>query len=352
MYSHFPDMSRLALVFGAQESTFRDVVLSLQADALSAGVDISVLGVHEGWLRKDKVKRALVVDDRGEVVLRDFSPPLGPDYVWVLHLPSVGERELHRSISSVLKEVPQINPYPASQRADDKAETHRLWHRLPTPAWKLLERGSPTLEEDLEGFLRKHGRVVVLPNHGTEGRDVECFGAGDGRLWEHIGHIMSYDDVLLREERGELRFGEVRFCLRVHVAWDGGRFVAESGFVQVAPSEDFPVASRGRGGRISSLAEVLRNLRFRGKRWVPSEEDVSLLREVSERAAHALNEGLKEGEMLLFMGLDIVCDLDDGGRLLPVLLEANPRPAGLQHSRSLEDDELLITSALFRYIGR
>ncbi|HIE03532.1 MAG TPA: hypothetical protein EYP61_02105 [Candidatus Latescibacteria bacterium] len=352
-------MSRLALVFGAQESTFRDVVLSLQTDALSAGADISVLGVHEGWLRREKVTRALVVDDRGDVVLRDFSPPLRPDHVWVLHLPSVGERELHRSISSVLKDVPQINPYPASERADDKAETHGLWDGLPTPAWKLLKRGSPTLEGDLEGFLRKHGRVVVLPNHGTEGRDVECFGAGEGRLWEHIDHIMSYDDVLLREERGELTFWEedvglLRFCLRVHVAWDGGRFVAESGFVQVAPSEDFPVASRGRGGRISSLTEVLRNLRFRGGRWVPNEGDVSLVREVSERAADALNEGLKEGEMLLFMGLDIVCDVDDGGRLLPVLLEANPRPAGLQHSRflGLEHDELFITSALFRYIGR
>lgn len=347
-------MSRLALVFGAQESNFSDVVLSLQADALSAGAEVSVLGVHEGWLRKEKVARALVVDDSGEVVLRDFSPPLRPDYVWVLHLPSVGEREVHRSMSYVLKDLPQINPYPASERADDKAETHRLWDGLPTPAWKLLERGS---KGDLESFLRKHARVVVLPNHGTEGRDVEHFCAGDERIWEHVGHIMSYDDVLLREERGELMFRDeegrlLRFCLRVHVAWDGGRFVAESGFVQVAPSEGSPVASRGRGGRILPTTHVLRNLRFKGGRWFPAEEDISLLKEISERAAWALNEGLDEGEMLKFIGLDVVLEVDEGGRLIPVLLEANPRPAGLQHSRSLDDDRFLITSALFRYIGR
>ncbi len=363
MYTDSPDLSTLALVFGAEAETFSDVLLALQVDAWMSGAEVAVLGVRDDWLEGEKIGKALVVHPEGGIGVRDFRPPLKPDVAWVLHLPVVGERDLHRSLSSALLGSFQVNPYPASERADDKAWTHKLWDGLPTPAWTLIPKGLPAPEVRLrvEDFFRERSRVVVLPNRGTEGRDVELFRAGDEGLWEHIDRILRYDDVLLREERGLLRFrgpegGFRRFALRVHVAWDGRDFRAESGFAQVASSQDAFPASRSRGGEIRPIADVLRNLYFReGDRWnrcVPTEDDIGRIREISVRAAEALNRGLEEGEKLCFLGLDLVCDLAPDRGLMPVLLEANPRPAGLQHARPLElrEGDLSVTSALFHYL--
>ena len=352
------------MVFGAEVDAFCDVVFALQVDAWRAGAEVAVLGVQEDWLEGEGVLRALVADGEGEVCIREFRPPLRPDVAWLLHLPLADEQGRHRILSSALRSALQVNPYPASERADDKALAHQLWDGLPTPAWTLLPRELPVpeLRRRAEAFLRDYPYVVVLPDRGTEGRDVERFRAGDPRLWEHIGCILRYDDVLLREERGNLRFrdpeaGFRRFALRVHVAWDGRCFRAESGFAQVAPSEDAFPASRGRGGEIRPIAEVLGNLYFREggrwRRWVPTEEDLVRVQEVSAGAAEALNRGLGEGERLCFLGLDLVCDLAPDGSLVPVLLEVNPRPAGLQHARpiALQDRDLFVTSVLFWYIG-
>ena len=61
------------------------------------------------------------------------------------------------------------------------------------------------------------------------------------------------------------------------------------------------------------------------------EKDWVRIREQSERAA-----GLFSG--LLLMGLDVLLDLDSSGNIIPVFLEANPRLAGLSHSRLLSED--------------
>jgi len=40
----------------------------------------------------------------------------------------------------------------------------------------------------------------------------------------------------------------------------------------------------------------------------------------------------------MLIGLDVLLDHDQHGKICPVFLEANPRPAGLSHSRLLVDD--------------
>ena len=58
-------------------------------------------------------------------------------------------------------------------------------------------------------------------------------------------------------------------------------------------------------------------------------DDLDLLRHMAEKAAstHDTTVGLA--------GIDIVLDTDGAGAATPVLLELNPRPAGLAHARFL-----------------
>jgi len=59
--------------------------------------------------------------------------------------------------------------------------------------------------------------------------------------------------------------------------------------------------------------------------------DVSLWADLTEQAERAA--GLFGN--LLLVGLDVILDLTPSGRIIPVFLEANPRPAGLCHARLL-----------------
>jgi hypothetical protein len=123
-------------------------------------------------------------------------------------------------------------------------------------------------------------------------------------------------------------------ALRLNLAYDGERFCLESGYAQLGVNEHYSAAC-GRGGHIVSINEVLSGLISRydtkGKPIDLSEKDWARIREQSEQAA-----GLFPG--LLLIGLDVLLDHDANGNIIPVFLEANPRPAGLSHSRLLTED--------------
>jgi hypothetical protein len=104
-----------------------------------------------------------------------------------------------------------------------------------------------------------------------------------------------------------------------------------SGFAQIGPDAARP-ASCGRGGRIVALSAALASLvpRHEPSRTVPG-PDASLWADITEQAERAA--GLFRS--LLLVGLDVILDLTSSGRIIPVFLEANPRPAGLCHTRLL-----------------
>ena len=93
-------------------------------------------------------ENALSVDDTGAVKEVRFDTPVPLHLVHTLHLPTQGEIELHRSVSEQCERlgVPQLNPYAASLRADDKARSHRLWSAasspIRSPKMALVPRGS------------------------------------------------------------------------------------------------------------------------------------------------------------------------------------------------------------------
>jgi len=388
------------LIFGAESIYFQEVVLAFQVDEACSrppqGRRVNVLGVHVDWLTdRGEATRGLLVDESWRVREVGFEEAVPLHVIQTLHLPASREAALHRRLSDTFREagVVQVNPYEASERADDKAWTHRLWlqygNGLESPAFTLIPRASnlgdalKLLEAFIEGLSLRKGRrtlgIFIQPNRGTEGWMVERFEFDPywrkiGRehpAAKHIDAVLQLDDALVREERGNVRFspskesGETNtfrhVSLRINVAWDGSHFVAESGYAQVSRDSESPVASRGRGGEIIDLHEALENLYYPSDRgWVRlnvTSGEIEKIKRTAEAAAQALNIGLSDKASLKMAGIDVVLEVSDseGGEVLPVLLEANPRPAGLNHSTSLEEvtndkPKLMVSSAIFRAI--
>ena len=88
-------------------------------------------------------------------------------------------------------------------------------------------------------------------------------------------------------------------------------------------------------------------------RYILTPQDKAYIKAVAEQAAWALNAGLREEDYLKLIGMDMLLDVDANGKLIPLVLEANPRPSGLAHSWLLDHpDQPGVTNALFRGIRR
>ncbi len=400
------DGVNFGLIFGAEAIYFQDTVQALQTDEIRSrpveagkgkgrpfsrspqeGVGealalplpvVHILGVHADWVSDDgrKAKRALMLDATGSVLERSFEHPVALDVVATLHLPRSGERDFHKKLSAAydLIGLPQINPYEASRRADDKACTHRFWEgRVPSVRAVRISGSNPerTLRDALCTLSDLGRAVVVQPNTGTEG---DCVARFEATAYRQIARyirdrIGSDSEALIREERGNVCFlpetekekGYRRIALRINVAWNGRHFVAESGYAQVAPDEDHFVASRGRGGALVPLSTALAHLyRATDNGWVratPNEDDLARIWQTAVQAAQALNEGLTESEYIKLLGIDLLIEVDEAGRFTFLALEANPRPAGLAQSWDLprtfrEAVEPKVTFGLFEFIRK
>lgn len=403
------DRPNYVMVFGAESVYFQDTV---HARAVDSCGEANVLGAHIGWLSSDGagVERAIVLDRDGFVKEMAFEEPVSVHVVQILHLPLKNERQLHRELSAYFRDrdIPQINPYESgSERADDKAWTHALWEQhgreIVSPKYTLIPQSSSSEEiaECLRTFVKDGGlsEVVVQPNKGTEGYNVEKFSVATGlklALQYVRDRVLPEDDAIVRERRGNvsyrqippnpplqrggsgvsillqkggtavsasassLRKGDFRFLnvtFRVNVAWNGSEFIAESGYAQVAKDEETFPASRGRGGAIVDINEALANLyyhkreesypplqkgvrgdldgRIRWIRLIPTDEDIAAMKTAAINAARALNAGLDVENYLKHIGIDILLEVKKSGAVIPVALETNPRPAGLSHSSEI-----------------
>ncbi len=334
-----------AVVFAA-DAGFADEFYPLAVDAyerdaaLHGRQRIRLYGVRADWLSDDGgIRHALFLDpELGRLCEADWAPPLRPDSVQFLCLGS-REQELHRELAIHLP-CPQLNPPAISELADDKAATLAGWSALglEIPRFRLIEPGGWL---DALRFVPRFPESVVKPNGGTEGQGVSYLSRADSRLaarlrggleecWRRGAAIVQErrDGVLFRDpEQGGLH----TVALRLNLVYDGFRHRLASAFAQVGTDPDQP-ASCGRGGRILALGEVLPWLVARGDIPLPVDGlDPALWRNIEELAEVAAS--LFDG--LLLVGLDALLDFDDLGRLIPVFLEANPRPAGLRHARLL-----------------
>ena len=350
------DGRNYVMVFGAESIYFQDTVHALAIDSQYEN-NVNILGVHKDWLSPGGAQRAIILDKDGLVKEVAFEEPVPIHIVQILHLPLKGERQLHRELSRRFHDggIPQINPYPHSaERADDKAQTHDLWkqceHEIVSPKYTLIPRGSSP--EEIAKHLRTfmgNGQlldVVIQPNRGTEGYRVEKFSTGTDirpALFYIKDQVLPQDDAIVREMRGNVRYTDrssgssLNVTFRVNVAWNGSEFVAESGYAQVARDEETFPASRGKGGIIVDINEALADLYCpRYGRFIPVNEDIAAMKKAAENAARALNAGLDAEDYLKHIGIDILLEVTESGAgVIPVVLEANPRPAGLSHSSEI-----------------
>lgn len=299
----------------------------------------ALLGVHLDWLSPaGQIRRLFCLDaERGYFREAELAQPLAPHSAHFLCL-GHREQELHAQWSARLN-CPQLNPAGPAALADDKARTLEGWQAagVRVPCW---ERSAPGDVEGARRLLRERGELVVKPNQSTEGEGVAFFGAGaEAGLERHLEVLWGQDEVLLQERADELLYCDPQtgafhtLALRLNVVAEGGRHWAESGYAQVGAGPDRPAAG-SQGCVLLSIEEVLPHLvRRRDRRpiLVPEEAWAAVLGAAEEAAR------LFAGLMLV--GLDLVLAAGESGAPVPVFLEANPRPAGLSHSRFVQGPE-------------
>ncbi|MGR8935490.1 MAG: hypothetical protein ACU837_14025 [Gammaproteobacteria bacterium] len=303
----------------------------------------NVVAAHSDWLNGDgQLKRILFPDfDSERFVETDLDTPLRPDSVQFLCL-GRDERQKHAALSQQFA-CRQFNPASAAEAADDKAAVLAAWAAmgLNVPAWRRIAPGD--LATALQ-FLERFAEIVVKPGCGTEGKQVAFFRRADAQaeaaLQEHLQHCWAQGDAIALQRRDGICFrdplsgSKQTLALRLNIAYDGERYCLESAYAQVGRDEQSPAAC-GRGGGIVSVNAALSCLVYRQAHGAPAllfdSEDWRRIRAHAECAA-----GLFKGLML--MGLDVILDHDSDAKIVPVLLEANPRPAGLSHSRLCAGD--------------
>jgi hypothetical protein len=335
-----------AVIYGASKG-FAHEFYPLVVDAYAHDAErygeprFQVLGVRFDGLSQDGfIQRAIVFDPERNLFLEgDLHEPLYPDSVHFLCL-GERERELHADWAARFS-CPQINPLPSSALADDKTATLLAWvaRDVAIPRFRKIEPGDWNRAAEL---LSAWPELVVKPNRGTEGRGVSYCRSTNINARIELRRALEAcwqddDAALLQERRDGVLFRDPAtgnrhtLALRLNGVFDGVRYRLASGFAQIGIDVEHP-ASRGRGGRMVSLAEVWPNLvaRQSPEKSLPSPDEIfwSQLEASLERAT-----GVFEGLMLI--GLDVVLDLNERGELEPIFLEANPRPAGLCHSRLL-----------------
>jgi hypothetical protein len=119
-------------------------------------------------------------------------------------------------------------------------------------------------------------------------------------------------------------------ALRFNISGDAeNKHFLESGYVQLGMDLHHPAAC-GRNGSIIGFDQIQSNL---CRRTANHKKRVSFdanfwhnIRALAEQAASLFPH-------LYLLGLDVLLDLDENGKIIPVFLEANPRPAGMCHSR-------------------
>lgn len=306
-------------------------------DARAGGPFYRVLGVHGDWLANGRARRVLWLDpERDRFSETTLSEPADLHSAQLLAL-GPQQTRCHLVWARRLT-CPLVNPGPPSATADDKHGLAGRWAAggLEVPAGVLVAPGHRLPARD---FLRRTGEIVVKPNDGTEGQGVRFLSASDpaasGLLDAQLSACWEWGPARLEERRDGVawRDPETGGChslaIRLHVAAGASRLRAESGYALVGADIDSP-AARGLGGRMRPLQSVTSSLVLRasGESVAFGGADLERARRLAEAAA-----GIVGGIGL--SGVDLVLDAAPSGEVVPVLLELNPRPAGLAHARFL-----------------
>ena len=342
-------MKRLAIIYGTDGEYIREVLSFFQLGELRRGGDRKYIAFVWGAGEKDR-RAVWSVNDRYEIEVETSDGLPTFEEAVVLNLPAPAERSFHRNIAGHLRKKNAVlfNPYPASRLAGDKslAISKMAEKNIPVPESVLLRRSdSSKVIPRLKAFLAAHKAAgfFVQPNEGTEGRETYFFPAREfrrspGLAAETVSGILRDRDVIVKKARGNVFYhqkeeeerGYRPVTFRVFLWQPEDKVESDLGFAEISASENDPITSPEKGGRITTPAEAMANLWYRGAggfhRLVLTEEEVQSLPATAVRALAALNSGLRR--KLRIAGVDLLLEVTRG-KIRPVVLEINPRPSGL-----------------------
>ena len=341
-------MKRLAIVHGTDREYIREVLSFFQLREIQRDRDRQFIAVP--WSPGEKHLRAWSLNDRFEIEeVRSDAPPLFQEAV-ILSLPAFAERSLHRRIASFLqrRHVALFNPYSSSRTAGNKYLTIRRLaaKKIPVPESIIIrESDHSRISRRLSGFLARHNAsgFYIQPNEGTEGRETYFFSAEEFRrspdfAAEIVSGILRDRQVIVKKARGNVFYykgeederGYRPVTFRVFLWQPEDEVEADAGFAEISASENEPLTSPEKGGRIVAPSEAMAGLYYREaagyRRIVLTGEEARSLPAAAVQALAAFNSGLRQ--KLRIAGVDLLLEVTDG-RIRPVVLEINPRPSGL-----------------------
>ena len=324
------------------------LVDALQAGALGYLSGLAV-GAHTSWLDSDgRLQRALWYNpDTDRLIESDLPRAKQLRSAHLLVGPAGREGRWHATMASRLRSwnCTVVNPVAPSSMADDKWATWERWRDagVPTPeTWLVPRRALRTAWRATAGeavACAGGAALLVKPRHGTEGRGIVVVPDGGDALERAVESVLREDDALVQVFRGHLRWRSeqgslMRATLRLHAASNGrGDVVIESGYAHVAGDAAAAIASVGKEGKARPL--VREHLWLDppvGTKRPLTVDDVTGITACARDAARAL---AVPSDPLRLMGMDLLVEMDADGRARALALEANPRPAGLGHSRFL-----------------
>lgn len=326
----------------------------------------TVICVHTSWLTNQlEAMRAILFDqESGDLLETPLNIPLQINQVLFLCISSASHQLWSERFSQ--RNISIINPYQKVKHADDKYDCYQRWVKIgvQTPEAKLILAKDiqnkiiffTRLQTIFEVFFppntNAEALLILQPNHGTEGRGIKSF-SGSAKwqsfleqnpdIYSHALEISLTDDLLLRRGVGNALYCEnedspgVHFDIRLNVI--NGR--AESGFLMLAKPGEI-ISSPGAGGHILELKTSALQLQTPDGKYsltIGSPEWKSI-EEMAQKAVKTFDD-------IIFAGVDIRLDLIDK-KIIPWILDINPRPAGLSHSRYIDSFEPGISRRLWK----
>jgi len=297
----------------------------------------NVLGVHIDWIDSaGRARRVIALDmEHNQLIEMPLQHPLPINSVHFLCL-GADERALHQQWSTRFS-VPQINPAATATLSDDKGATTKAWSDMGLETPSFIRVG-PRDTRPAARFMDTYGEVVIKPNSASEGRGVAYLqNPADFAAYWHTTDPAQ--NTLLQARRDRVFFKDPQtqavhtLALRLNVGSDGAHRRVDSGYAQLGANTHSP-ASRGHDGAIIALSALQNDLVYQqGDQWQSLRLDINFWRETFIRA----ERGAALFADLLLVGIDLVVDIDVNGQVSALLIEANPRPAGLCHARLLCD---------------
>jgi len=235
---------------------------------------------------------------------------------------------------------------PAIQTTPDSKK-----YQLASYAWEML-RSRNMLTKG-----RKVVHVVIKSDHGTEGEMNEPFVitvdvkgeqssdvsvVEDNELARAITHMEAIvnkgDDCLISEVRGNVTDENGnRVAFRINACETPGGYGASTGIAWAGADSSQVVLSKEKGASSMDINEALWNLKWQGR---PLRDRIDL-NEVARRMQETTCEVARTLSARGIIGVDIVLEVitDASGNLgiVPVFLEANPRPALLSAARRIDN---------------